>query len=86
MKIAFGKRSKIALIVCAALLALVLLALEIAPGIAKDWAVERPYMMASLRALVGRYSKLGDDAFYHLYLSTDNVFAAAMAGNQRPVL
>ena len=40
MKIAFGKRSKIALIVCAALLALVLLALEIAPGIAKDWAVE----------------------------------------------
>lgn len=56
------------------------------PTSAKDWAVERPYMMASLRALVGRYSKLGDDAFYHLYLSTDNVFAAAMAGNQRPVL
>ena len=40
MKIALGKRSKIALIVCAALLALVLLALKIAPGFAKDWAVE----------------------------------------------
>ena len=52
------------------------------PTSAKEWAVEKPYMMASLRALVGRYSKLGDEAFYHLYLSTDNVFAAAMAGNQ----
>ena len=40
MKIALGKRSRIALIVCAALLALVLLALKIAPGFAKDWAVE----------------------------------------------
>ena len=40
MKIALGKRSKIALAVCAALFALVLLALKIAPGFAKDWAVE----------------------------------------------
>ena len=40
MKIAFGKRTKIVLTVCAALLALVLIALKIAPGIAKDWAVE----------------------------------------------
>jgi carboxyl-terminal processing protease len=43
-----------------------------------EWAVERPYMMAQVRALVGRYSKLGDNAFYHLYLDTDTVYKAAM--------
>lgn len=52
------------------------------PVSAREWAVERPYMMASLRALVGRYSKLGDEAFYHMVLTTDNVFAAAMGGSQ----
>ncbi|MBO4567225.1 MAG: S41 family peptidase [Bacteroidales bacterium] len=43
-----------------------------------EWEVERPYMMAQLRALVGRYSKLGDNAFYHLYLDTDTVYKAAV--------
>ena len=43
-----------------------------------EWNVERNYMMTHVRALVGRYSKLGDNAFYHLYLSTDDVFRAAM--------
>ena len=45
----------------------------------KEWAVERSYMLAQVQALVGRYSKLGDNAFYHLYLQTDEVFKAAMA-------
>ena len=44
-----------------------------------EWEVERNYMMTQVRALVGRYSKLGDNAFYHLYLQTDDVFKAAMA-------
>ena len=35
-------------------------------------------MMTQVRALVGRYSQLGDNAFYHLYLQTDEVFKAAM--------
>ncbi len=35
-------------------------------------------MMAQIRALVGRYSKLGDNAFYHLYLKVDRVFEKAM--------
>ncbi|MCR5561132.1 MAG: S41 family peptidase [Bacteroidales bacterium] len=48
------------------------------PASAAEWKEEKPYMMAQVRALVGRYSQLGDDAFYHLYLSIDNVFAAAM--------
>ena len=42
------------------------------------WAGDRPYMMAQIRALVGRYSKLGDNAFYHLYLKVDRVFEKAM--------
>lgn len=42
------------------------------------WAGERDYMMAQVRALVGRYSQLGDNAFYHLYLPVDNVFLATI--------
>ena len=50
----------------------------IRPSSAREWAVEKPYLMTQVRALVGRYSKLGDDAFYHIYLAVDNVFEAAM--------
>ena len=50
----------------------------IKPTSSREWAVEKPYLMTQVRALVGRYSKLGDDAFYHMYLTIDNVFAAAM--------
>ncbi|MBR5043581.1 MAG: S41 family peptidase [Bacteroidales bacterium] len=46
---------------------------------ASEWSVEKQYMMTQVRALVGRYSQLGDNAFYHLYLQTDEVFKAAMA-------
>ncbi|MBQ9548777.1 MAG: S41 family peptidase [Bacteroidales bacterium] len=42
------------------------------------WASERPYLMTQVRALVGRYSRLGDNAFYHLYLAIDDGFAAAL--------
>jgi len=38
----------------------------------------RLYTLANIRALVGRYSQLGDKAFYHLWLSNDEVFSAAM--------
>ena len=54
----------------------------IRPSSAREWAVEKPYLMTQVRALVGRYSKLGDDAFYHIYLAIDNVFDAAMNNNQ----
>ncbi len=46
---------------------------------ADEWKVEKPYMMAQVQALVGRYSKLGDKAFYHIWLATDEVYKAAMA-------
>ena len=49
------------------------------PASESEWQLERNYMMTSVRALVGRYSLLGDDAFYHLYLGTDKVVAAALA-------
>ena len=44
-----------------------------------EWEVSQSYMMTQIKALVGRYSKLGDNAFYHLYLQIDDVFAAATA-------
>ncbi len=50
----------------------------IRPSSKAEWDAESPYMMTQVRALVGRYSKLGDNAFYHIYLAIDNVFAEAM--------
>ena len=43
-----------------------------------EWADEKQYMLTQIRALVGRYSKLGDNAFYHLYLHTDEIFKKAI--------
>ena len=45
---------------------------------ADEWKIEQHYMMAQVRALVGRYSKLGDKAYYHLYLDIDDVVKAAL--------
>ena len=44
-----------------------------------EWKSDRQYMMTQVQALVGRYSKLGDKAYYHLFLQTDDTFKAAMA-------
>ena len=46
---------------------------------AGEWEASEYYMMPQIRALVGRYSKLGDDAFYHLYLDIDDMVAVATA-------
>lgn len=43
-----------------------------------EWKTDRQYLMTQVRALVGRYSRLGDNAYYHLFLSTDNCFKTAM--------
>ena len=43
----------------------------------EEWEREKHYMMTQVRALVGRYSKLGDNAYYHLYLDIDDIFKAA---------
>lgn len=46
-----------------------------APG---EWAETEPYLLPQLRALVARYSKLGDNAFYKLYQSVDDVVKSAL--------
>jgi len=43
-----------------------------------EWDIDRQYMMTQVNALVGRYSKLGDKAFYHLYLQVDDTFKEAL--------
>ncbi len=43
-----------------------------------EWESSKDYMMTQIKALVGRYSQLGDNAFYHLYLSIDDTFKAAI--------
>ena len=50
----------------------------LAPASDEEWAETRTYLMPQVKALVGRYSKLGDKAFYHLYLDIDDTFAEAM--------
>ena len=45
---------------------------------AEEWATDKQYMMTQVQALVGRYSKLGDKAYYHLFLQIDPAFKAAM--------
>ena len=44
----------------------------------EEWETDRQYVMTQVQALVGRYSKLGDKAYYHLFLQTDDCFKAAM--------
>ncbi len=43
-----------------------------------EWDLDKEYIMTQVRALVGRYSKLGDKAYYHLFLQTDDTFQAAL--------
>ena len=45
----------------------------------KLWAGEKVYMMTQVKGLVGRYSKLGDKAYYHIFLQTDETFKKAMS-------
>jgi len=45
---------------------------------ASEWAADKQYVMAQVRALVGRYSKVGENAYYFLYLPIDNTIQAAL--------
>ena len=49
---------------------------------AGEWEATRSYMMPQLRALVGRYSKLDDEAFYRFYLPVDDLIQKAMESDQ----
>lgn len=43
-----------------------------------EWAETESYMIPQLKALVGRFSKLGDEAFYRFYLPIDDTIQAAL--------
>lgn len=43
-----------------------------------EWEETRSYMMPQIKALVGRYSKMGDEAFYRFYLPVDDTILAAL--------
>ena len=43
-----------------------------------EWEKTRWYMLPQVKALVGRYSKLQDEAFYRFYLPIDNEFQTAL--------
>ena len=43
-----------------------------------EWDVDRQYIMTQVQALVGRYSKLGENAYYHIFLQIDDTFKKSM--------
>ena len=43
-----------------------------------EWSETKKYMMPQVKALVGRYSKLQDEAFYRFFHPIDNEFNAAV--------
>ena len=45
-----------------------------------EWASTAEYLLPQLNALVARYSKLGDNAFYKYYLPIDNTVEEALKG------
>ena len=47
-----------------------------------EWRKDGKYLMTQVRALVGRYSQLGDNAYYHLFLQIDKAFNAALEADE----
>ena len=45
---------------------------------AGEWEESRPYMMPQIKALVGRYSKLDEEAFYRFYMPIDDTILTAL--------
>ena len=43
-----------------------------------EWEETEPYLMPQLKALVGRFSKLEDEAFYRFYIPIDDTIQAAL--------
>ncbi len=44
----------------------------------EEWNTTEEYLLPQLRALIGRYSKLGEDAFYKMYLGVDTTIRKAI--------
>lgn len=43
-----------------------------------EWKKTAPYLMPQIKALVGRYSRLDDEAFYRFYLDIDDTIKTAL--------
>ncbi len=43
-----------------------------------EWEESEEYMMVQIKALVGRYSKVGEEAFYRFYVGIDNTLQKAL--------
>ena len=52
----------------------------------KEWEETSEYLLPQLRALVGRYSKLGEHAFYKMYLNIDPTLQKAIESDSRNLL
>ena len=52
----------------------------------KEWEETSEYLLPQLRALVGRYSKLGENAFYKMYLNVDPTLRKAIESDSRNLL
>lgn len=58
----------------------------IRPSSASEWEETAKYLMPQVRALVGRYSKLGDNAFYRYYAEIDDVILKAVDSVQERLI
>lgn len=52
----------------------------------KEWDETSDYLLPQLRALVGRYSRLGENAFYKMYLNVDVMLKKAIESDSRNLL
>ena len=50
----------------------------------KEWQETLKYLGPQLRALVSRYSPLGENAFYKYYLPVDDVVEQALKATSNP--
>lgn len=48
------------------------------PASRSEWEESRSYMLTQVRALVGRYSKLGEKAYYYIYSEIDTTIQEAL--------
>jgi len=46
-----------------------------------EWARSKEYMMPQINGLVGRYSRVGEEAFYRFYLPIDDTIQTALESN-----
>lgn len=52
----------------------------------KEWDETSDYLLPQLRALVGRYSRLGENAFYKMHLNVDVTLKKAIESDSRNLL